>query len=235
MAPVKLDYTDTEFQAIITPLARSSGVRPVDAQLVRTGLIELLASSSIVLEGEFDAVFEELAGVQPAEKLLSDVYERLQDRDSIALRSPGPDMSRRVAAMLSAELRQKVRRRGLPHQSVKVRYNATRRTLQIIGFECRPDLRAEICSELAIYHQQCIRQGRAQDTNLDTLLFELADIFVDATGFKLDPLELPHGNRSHFIKFASASLVPFIKHTQVEPLALGKRWDRMKQHHSTGL
>lgn len=90
--------------------------------------------------------------------------------------------------------------------------------------------------DLAVYHRGFISQHRPRKDRLDTLLWELADIFARHAGRNDSVLLLPSAERSLFIQFCHVALKPLsgrdapFDPSEVSLRALSRRWFRLIKH-----
>jgi hypothetical protein len=87
---------------------------------------------------------------------------------------------------------------------------------------------------LARFHRSFISAGASLNNPLNTILFELATLFVTHADLDIHEYELPHAPTSYFIQFAALATQPYFAPGAVTPAGLSNRWKRQKQtHHST--
>jgi len=92
----------------------------------------------------------------------------------------------------------------------------------------------EMAHSLAAHHaSEANPAHRPRKVVIDTLLFELADIFLPfLSATKPGRYPLSHAEASRFIKFCSLSLRPFFPRgeaSEITPKALSLRWKRLKK------
>ena len=89
-----------------------------------------------------------------------------------------------------------------------------------------------LCRELEVSHRSFVRRSRPRKDKLDTLLAELAQLFVRHAGQDRDVLLLEPAEASHFIQFCHAALGPLSGRdrsfalSEVSHQALSQRWRR---------
>jgi hypothetical protein len=93
-----------------------------------------------------------------------------------------------------------------------------------------------MAGDLALYHQGFVTRHRPRKNGLDTLLWELADLFARHSGWRHSVLLLPSAERSLFIQFSHRALkslsgrdAPFAI-SEVSVQALSRRWHRLVEH-----
>lgn len=90
------------------------------------------------------------------------------------------------------------------------------------------DLKAML-SDLAFYSQASVRVGVPKRDELDTVLIDLAQIWIEQTG-QTRPIESLEANRnSRFVRFASQALLPAVGHFGGSVDAVSNRWRRFKK------
>lgn len=87
----------------------------------------------------------------------------------------------------------------------------------------------EMARSLSAFHRSLARPHRPTKDDIDTVLFLLAEIFADHTGYDRHPTELPHSVSSRFILFAHEALKGFFDPSEITHLALARRWQRQKE------
>ena len=87
----------------------------------------------------------------------------------------------------------------------------------------------EMARSLSAFHRSLAPPHRPTKDDIDTVLFLLAEIFADHTGYARHSAELPHSVSSHFILFAHEALKGFFDSSEISHLALARRWQRQKK------
>lgn len=72
-----------------------------------------------------------------------------------------------------------------------------------------------------------IHPGAPRKNSIDTLLFEVANVWIEQSGCEKAELSLPYSRNSRFIQFAAIVLAPFGHGTEVSKTALSRRWARI--------
>ena len=92
----------------------------------------------------------------------------------------------------------------------------------------------EVAEALKIYNERLVRPGAPPKQPRLTLLISLADLFVELTNKQIDSFELPHAERSNFIRFCYLALEPHFERTEAGTAALSKAWMRLKKAEKDG-
>ena len=87
----------------------------------------------------------------------------------------------------------------------------------------------EMARSLSAFHRSLAPPHRPTKDDIDTVLFLLAEVFANHTGYARHPAELPHSVSSRFILFAHEALKGFFDPSETSHLALARRWQRQKQ------
>lgn len=85
-----------------------------------------------------------------------------------------------------------------------------------------------MAAHLATYHQSFVRREQPRKIDQDTLIEELADIFIEFAGLSCDRYDLAHAAGSRFIKFVYVAMRPFYGLTEASIASISKRWKRLK-------
>ncbi len=121
--------------------------------------------------------------------------------DAILLKLNSHDLSPQI----NASLRHELARAGLKSQAITTSEDNSIPAPDIPGFTAlitRIDALNRAASALAIYERSQVREGRPADSLLDTLLPELAPIFLSAVGSDKPDEALPATSTSDFINGA---------------------------------
>jgi hypothetical protein len=92
-----------------------------------------------------------------------------------------------------------------------------------------------LASDLAVYHRGFVRPHRPRKDRLDTLLWQLADLYARYAGWRENLLFLASAERSLFIQFCHVALRPLSGRdatfaiSEVSVQALSRRWNRLLQ------
>jgi len=90
-----------------------------------------------------------------------------------------------------------------------------------------------IARDLAAYHRGFVTRHRPRKDRLDTLLWELADLFARHAGWRENVLFLGNAERSLFVQFCHLALKPLsgrgapFAMSEMSVQALSKRWRRL--------
>ena len=90
-----------------------------------------------------------------------------------------------------------------------------------------------LAGDLAVYHRGFVKPHRPRKDRLDTLLWELADLFARHAGWRENLLFLASAERSLFIQFCHVALRPLSGRgapfaiSEVSVQALSRRWNRL--------
>ena len=218
-------YSQREIVRLAEILRRAGRAVSVDRGELESDLLGLLEAVGRTDNGtEFGIEFRRLSSAGPSHAELAKQFHLLSAADNPL----DPRLySGTVAAELNAKARLKwssrTRRRRLnrPHPICGTRWE--------LLSEDDQGLVREMTRELARYHQSFVRREAPTKVDQDTLVAGLADIFIDFARMDCGRYELPHAERSHFIRFAHCALRPFFGSTEVSAKSLSRRWQRLKE------
>ncbi len=222
-------YTEAQLANLLPPLRRAAPDVAIDLRALQTDLRDLLIATGTISADEFGLFFNELARQQPEPKLLLKCFKMLATRRTVPLCSVHPNIGRQLSRIVQSNLHAQLRSHHRHRlRELEVRFDNQKWRLTISGFEDDPEIVHQAAAHLADYHKRNLRRGRKPEAALDTLLLECARIFVEITAKEIDPIALPHGDRSDFIRFAHAALSPFFIGGEAERNPLAQRWQKLK-------
>jgi hypothetical protein len=142
----------------------------------------------------------------------------------------------------SGEIAKRFQRKLAIHWARKARAQGGRNSLKVDHPNWHQLTRQEqfeirrMAGDLAHYHRGLVPPRRPRKNALDTLLWELADMFARYSGRNDSILTLPSAERSLFIQFCHLALRPrsegdvALDKSEVSVQALSERWRRLKTH-----
>lgn len=226
---VSWDYSTEQFAAILAVLRRAAPDIIVDGTSLKKGLHDLLVASGSVVDDEFGETFNETASRQMPPSELGRFFHLLTTNRTIPLRKFPIDFGEMAGRVILSKLRAQLRAYHPTRASdLDVTYDQEKRRLVVTGLEDAPEIFHQAAGRLAVYYERSLKRGPKGRSDLDTLLIALADIFIMVTESDAEWLELPHGDRSHFIRFSHAALSPVFGGGEAEANPLAQRWHKIK-------
>ena len=204
-------------------LERGSKGKPCNLRGLREELIELLEVTGFVdysdLGAEENAIWRE---PMPSHSDLHDGFCRVADAENpLHVASLRPEL---LPELCAAVRRRWAARRA--HKRPSSPLNLRQLHWDTLSRAEQDDFRSA-ARHLADYHGTFVRKGRIQKSALDTVLEELALIWVRRTGQSISLADVPYSANSQFIQFAVLVLGQVGQHFEVSPQALSRRWERI--------
>lgn len=217
-------YTNTAIENLASVLERAAPDAEIVGSELRARLLSLAVAVGKADDGDpFEAVFNSLAAADIPHAKLAECYDAIVASDD-------PFRELEVIETVRSRLKAFLRARSRRRRSRKPQQSGTSSDATPPGRRSEADKTAlrEHAAGLAAHHQSFVHPGAQRMSVKDTLLFGIADIYLEFTGLQIARHELPHSASSNFIRFAHLVIRPFFPSRGATKKALSSRWKRLK-------